>query len=145
MMRVLLDTNIVLDALLGRDPWKDDADAILLACRESKFAPYVTALSVANLFYVRRRLMGLEKARSGVRECLEAFEILAEDRGTLEAALGLPGQDFEDNIKIVAAVDAGLDAVVTRNPADFTACPLPVLTPKELLGKLSQDIRGPGT
>jgi predicted nucleic acid-binding protein len=138
MMRVLLDTNIVLDALLGRHPWKDDADAILRASRELRFSPYVTALSVANLFYVRRRLMGLEKARSGVRECLDALEILGEDRSTLEAALALAGQDFEDNIQIVAAAHAGLDAVVTRNPADFAGCPLPVLTPREMLARLSE-------
>jgi hypothetical protein len=45
--------------------------------------------------------------------------------------------DTEDNLQIVAAVEAGLDAVVTRNPSDFAACPLPVLTPQELLARLS--------
>ena len=40
-------------------------------------------------------------------------------------------------LQIVVAVEAGLDAVVTRNPSDFAACPLPVLTPQELLGRLS--------
>jgi predicted nucleic acid-binding protein len=137
MMRVLLDTNVVLDALLGRQPWKDDADAILHASRESKFTPYVTALSIAILFYVRRRLMGVEKARSGARECLDAFEVLPEDRSTLERALALPGRDFEDNIQIVAATDAGLDAIVTRNPVDFAACPLPILSPQQFLERLS--------
>ena len=59
------------------------------------------------------------------------------DRSTLQAGLALPGKDFEDNLQIIAAVDAGLDAVVTRNPSDFAACPLPVLTPQQLLAKLS--------
>jgi predicted nucleic acid-binding protein len=137
MMRVLLDTNVVLDALLAREPWKQDAEAILQASRDSQFAANATSLSVANLFYVRRRFMGLEKAISGVRDCLDGFEILPVDRSTLFAALALPGKDFEDNIQIVAAVEAGLDALVTRNPADFTACPLPVWSPQELLAKLA--------
>jgi predicted nucleic acid-binding protein len=139
-MRVLLDTNVVLDALLGREPWKDDADAILQASRESKFSAYVTSLSVANLFYIRRRLMGLEKAQSGVRQCLDGFEILPVDRRILEAAIAMPSSDFEDNIQMVAAVEAALDAVVTRNPADFAACTLPVLTPQQLLAKLADEV-----
>ncbi|HEV3446105.1 MAG TPA: hypothetical protein VG099_15800, partial [Gemmataceae bacterium] len=48
----------------------------------------------------------------------------------------LAGNDFEDNILLAAAVGAALDAIVTRNVADFSHSPLPVWEPVELLKPL---------
>jgi predicted nucleic acid-binding protein len=138
-MQVLLDTNILLDVLLKRLPWEAEATAIWQASEEFRLVSSVTSLSVATMFYVARRHSGLEKAFHAVHECLQVCKILPIDRGTLQAALALPGKDFEDNLQIVAAVEAGLDAVVTRNPSDFAACPLSVLTPQELLAQLSRE------
>jgi hypothetical protein len=50
--------------------------------------------------------------------------------------MSLPGEDLEDSIQIAAAVQSGVDAIVTRDPRGFTASPVPVLTPPELLAKL---------
>ena len=61
-MRVLLDTNILLDVLLKRLPWEAEAAAIWQASEESRLMASVTSLSVANMFYVARRHAGLEKA-----------------------------------------------------------------------------------
>ena len=140
-MQVLLDTNILLDVLLRRLPWEAEAAAIWRASEESRLVPSITSLSVANMFYVARRHSGLEKAFHAVHECLQVCTILPVARDTLQAGLALPGKDFEDNLQIVAAVEAGLDAIVTRNPSDFAACPLPVLTPQVLLARLSMPLR----
>ena len=136
-MRVLLDTNILLDVLLRRIPWEAESTAIFQASEESRLTSAVTSLSVANMYYVARRHSGREKAIEAVRQSLKVCEILSVERDTLHGALALPGKDFEDNIQIVAAVEAAVNALVTRNAADFTACPLPVWTPQELLAKLS--------
>ena len=135
-MRVLFDTNIVLDILLGRVPWHVEASAIFQAGREGKLTASVTTLCIANVFYVGRRLTNAEKAREAVRDCMEAFDVLAVDRRTLEAAVVLSGSDFEDDIQIAAALQANLDGIVTRDPAGFSASPIPVFTPTELLAKL---------
>jgi len=136
MMRVLLDTNVVLDVLLNRLPWEAEAAAILQAARDSNLTTAVTSLSIANVFYVGRRHVGLEQAWRVVRECLNTLEILPVDAATLEAAVSLPGKDLEDSIQIAAAIQSGVDAIVTRDPAGFTVSPVPVLTPPELLAKL---------
>ncbi len=65
-----------------------------------------------------------------------ALEILAIDKQTLLDADVMPGSDFEDNILIAAAVTATVEAIVTRNPADFAHSPIPVLEPVELLKRL---------
>ncbi len=136
-MRVLFDTNIVLDVLLGRIPWQAEADVIFEAARQGKIIASMTTLSIANVFYVGRRLAGLEKAIQSVHDCLSAFDILPVERRTLEAALLLPGPDFEDKIQIAAAIEANLDGIITRDPAGFAACPMPIFTPQELLKKLA--------
>jgi predicted nucleic acid-binding protein len=93
-MRVLLDANVVLDVLLNRIPWQQEAVAILDAARESRLRAAVTSLTVANVFYIARRQVGSEKARDTVADCITAMWVLPVERRTLEAALALPGPDF---------------------------------------------------
>lgn len=140
-MRVLLDVNVILDAMLQRAPWHQDADAVLKADFDGRIFCAVATLSLATAFYVSRKAIGEAAARGAVRNYLAAFEILPIDKQTLLDADAMPGADFEDNILIAAAVAASLDAIVTRNPADFSHSPIPVWEPAELLKRLS----GPGS
>jgi predicted nucleic acid-binding protein len=118
-MRLLLDTNIVLDVLLKRAPWHQQAVAMFEAGRDKDLTAAVTTLCIANVFYVGRRLRGAEKARNAVRDCMETFEVLAVDRHTLEAAAVLSGSDFEDNIQIAAALQANLEELSPATKRTF--------------------------
>ena len=135
-MRILLDTNVVLDVLLKRDPWQADASAIWLAIDGGSITAYLTASSVTDIFYVARRLTDIVRARQSVQVCLDAFNIGAVDRSTLERAQALSGSDFEDNVQIACAELNGLDAIVTRNPADFEGSPIAIWSPAECLKQL---------
>jgi hypothetical protein len=97
----------------------------------------VTTLSLATSFYIGRKAMGTAAARAGVRGYLTGFEVLSIDKQSLLDADALPGTDFEDSIQIAAAVAAAVDAIVTRNVADFSHSPIPVWDPAELLKRLS--------
>lgn len=136
-MRVLLDVNVILDAMLQRLPWHKDADAILEAAALGHVTCITTSLSLATIFYVGRRSVGTAAARSAIRQYLAAFDILSIDKQTLLDADALPGNDFEDNIHIAAAVAATLDAIVTSNATDFAHSPIPVWEPVELLRRLA--------
>ena len=74
-MRILLDTNVVLDVLLKRDPWQADASAIWLAIDGGSITAYLTASSVTDIFYVARRLTDIVRARQSVQVCLEGTTI----------------------------------------------------------------------
>lgn len=139
MKRLLVDTNVLLDVLLGRLPWKAEADAVLDAFRDGQLAVVISALTIANAFYVGRRSVGTAAARAWVRDSLDAFEIVSVDRAILAAADRLTGSDFEDGIQIASAVAAGVDAIVTRDPKGFSSSPVPVLSPAELLSELLKD------
>ena len=136
-MRVLLDTNVLLDSLLQRPPWHVESDEILRRAQPGKLELAVVALSLANLFYVGRRVVGTDRARAEVRKIAQTFEILAVDRSTILEADALPGADFEDNLQIAAASKSALNAIVTRDTSGFTASSIPVWTPAELLARLA--------
>ena len=137
-MRALLDTNVLLDVLLGRAPWVTESAAVWHAHDVGRIVGYVTACAVADVFYIAHRLSDLETAHQAVRLCLEAFQVCAVDIRALEQAETLPGSDFEDNLQIACSALAGLDAIVTRDKTGFEGAPVPVLTPAELLAQLRQ-------
>lgn len=138
MKRVLLDTNVILDSMLQRPPWHVHSDAILHAAGRGEVTCLITALSIANLFYIGRRMVGTEQARTDVRTCLNTLPILAVDRQILVDADALAGSDFEDNIQIAAAAAMRLDAIVTRDLSGFSHAPMPVWSPSDLLQRLNQ-------
>ena len=136
-MHVLLDTNVLLDSILQRTPWNKEADAVLEAAALKQVTCGAATLSLATVFYVARKVVGNAIARAAVQKCLGAFTILPIDKQTLLNADAMPGSDFEDNILIAAAVTASLDAIITRNVADFSHSPIPAWEPAELLKRLS--------
>lgn len=137
MMQVLFDTNIVLDALLKRAPWEVDAEVCWKACDEGRIMGCLTASTLTDIFYISRKLKGIDVARDAVRICLDAFAICIVDRQALELAIDLPADDFEDNLQIVCATLAGLDAIVTRDKDGFQGSTITVPTPTELLAQLN--------
>jgi predicted nucleic acid-binding protein len=136
MSRILLDTNVVLDALLTRTPWNVDAEAIFKANRGGQIAAHMTANSLADVFYVARRLTDRPQAWRAIGTCLDQLYILSVGLRESRAAASGTGNDFEDNLQIACATLAGLDAIVTRK--DFAGSPIPVLTPAELLAQIAK-------
>jgi hypothetical protein len=107
-MRVLLDLNIILDVLLNRAPWVTDSAATWDAHRAGEVVAHVAAFAVPTVFYVMRRQSDLIRAHEGVRICLESLEIAPVTRSTLQLARRQAGSDYEDNLQIACAVEAGL-------------------------------------
>jgi predicted nucleic acid-binding protein len=137
-MRVLVDTNIVLDALLEREPFVRDARALLEATRSQQIQGYVTATTLTNIFYiVRRQTRNLESARQAVSMTLTLMEVCLVDRAILEAAFASNLRDFEDAVQLACAMASRLDAIITRNAQYFAGATLPILSTSELLESLS--------
>ncbi len=135
-MRVLFDTNIVLDVLLKREPFVADAQALWEANDDGRITGYISASSLTDIFYVARRITDLDTARAALQVCLDAFEICAVDRQTLEYAQSLAGADFEDNLQIACAYLSSLDAIVTRDKEFAEAVVVRISTPEEILSNL---------
>lgn len=135
-MKVLLDVNIVLDALQAREPWRADAESLWAACDARRISGHLAAITLTTIFYIVAKAAPREKAFEAVDVCMKAFDIVPVSADTLAAARALPGTDFEDNVQIACAVAAEAEVIVTRNRDDFAASPVRVMSPKELLAAL---------
>lgn len=132
-LRVLIDLNLILDMLQNREPFYAKS-ARVLACAESGLIEgFVAAHTITTLFYLIAKDRSTDMARVALTELLHFLSVATVDHTTIEQALNLPYNDFEDAVQMMAAVQVGAQYVVTRNTQDYKAGPLPVLQPAELL------------
>ncbi len=135
-MRILLDTNVLLDFLLAREPFATEAREIWLACEHGCCTGYLAAISVTNIWYIGRRIVGTDAAHQHIADLLQVIQVCPVDFNVLAAACDSGIADFEDAVQVAAAMASSLDAIVTRNGNDFAGAALPVLTPAEFLTQL---------
>lgn len=135
-MRVLFDTNVVLDVLQDREPFADAASALFDEVNAGTVTGLLGATTVMTLFYLLEKSVGRAVALRKVRALLGRFDGASVRRGVLEDALDLGFSDFEDGVLHEAGRGAGAEAVVTRNVDDFRGGALTVYTPDELLALL---------
>lgn len=99
-MKVLLDTNIILDVMLKRPKWFKESFAVWQAHEKGDLTGCISASSVTDIFYVTACLTNETTARKVVRLCLNSLDILPVTKTTLLLADNLDGNDFEDNVQI---------------------------------------------
>ena len=135
-MRVLVDTNVVLDLLLERQPFADAAAQLVSRIERGELEAYLGAGTITTIQYLARKVLGERRAREAIAELLALFEIVPVTRAVLQEALVLPFSDFEDAVLHEAARHGGAEAVVTRDLDDFRPATLPVYSPVDLLRAL---------
>jgi predicted nucleic acid-binding protein len=141
-VRVLLDTNVILDLLLPRQPWLGQAQPMWDARDAGMILVCLPTSALTNIYYIGRRQIGQLRIMDGIRFCIANFELSSLERQDAEFALTLPGTDFEDNLQIACAVHAGVQYIVTRDPSDFTGTPAPlrVVDPPTLMTLISPPV-----
>ncbi len=137
-MRVLVDTNIVLDYLLDREPFLQDAKTLFNAIDAGKIVGYVSATALTDIFYIaRKHTQSLSLARQAISTTLAVMVVCSINRSVLEAAFDSGLTDFEDAVQIFCASAHGLDAIVTRDKKGFLSSPIIVLSVQQLLEQLT--------
>lgn len=137
-MRVLLDTNVVLDVLQNRAPWNVSGQKIFRAAANRTITACITAKEVTDIHYFSRRLYrGQEhvdaKARIVIGKLCSIFELLDTLAIDCKEALASENSDYEDAVMIKTAVRSDCECIVTRNPVDFRDSPIPVYDPDGFL------------
>lgn len=138
-VRVLLDTNIVLDLLLRRQPWFNQAQPMWDARDAGTVIACLPTSALTNIYYIGRKQVGQQQVMADIRYCVSNFELLPLGRRDAEYALTLPGADYEDNLQIACAFYADVLFIVTRDPDGFTDVPalIRVVDPPTLMASLS--------
>ncbi len=132
-MRVLFDTNIILDVLLKRKAFYDDSCRLFELVDCGSFEAYCTASSVTDLFYIVRKEVGRDKTVLMLKDLVQVVPVVAVDQNVVNEALESDLKDLEDAVQTFSAIRNGLDFIITRNKKDFKGVDLAVLTPEEVL------------
>lgn len=132
-MKVLFDTNVILDVLLAREPHAAVAAHLLNLVDTHEIEGVICATTATTIHYLATKAVGPRKAKKHLSEILAMFTVAAVDEKVLVEALNLGLPDFEDAVLHQAAVAADCRAIVTRNTKDFTKATISVFAPQELL------------
>lgn len=139
-MRVLVDTNVLIDVIARRKPFYEDSATLWTLAEQGSITGLISAISFTNIYYVVRRLQDVKKAHRALKLLRDTFEVAVCDQQVLNQAIEAKFKDFEDAVQYVSAIRAGADCVVSRNPGHFpTSEDCPVLTPAEFLAAYQQE------
>jgi predicted nucleic acid-binding protein len=131
-MRILVDTNVILDIALKREPFYESSSRILRASDFDRTHLFITAPIATDLHYILSREKGRETASAFIADLLVVVDVCGVDKSVLLEAAGSDFADFEDAVQNFAAAHNDIDVIVTRNAADFAGSTLTVLSPREL-------------
>ncbi|MCD8352118.1 MAG: PIN domain-containing protein [Planctomycetaceae bacterium] len=139
-MNVLLDTNIVLDALAAREPFRAHAESIFELIKDKRITAFLTANSITDIYYIIRKNRDESEAREAMRILLATFSIIdIRGRDCLDA-LDFPIDDYEDAILLVCGMRSHADCIVTRDRhlLEIPGQDTQVLSPESFLTKMSR-------
>jgi predicted nucleic acid-binding protein len=131
-MRVLIDTNVVLDFLQEREPFVENAARLFERMDAGELEGFIAATTITNIYYIVRRIAGRVVAQDAIAQVLSDLNICAVDQEVLEQALALGFEDFEDAVQYICAVVHNVDVIVTRDVSGFVNAEIPVVLPEEL-------------
>ena len=140
-MRVMPDTNVVLDVLLEREPFAAPAAALFALAERSALEAFLCATTVTTIDYLLSKSLSRKDARRALRGLLSVFQVAPVNRTVIEAALGSDIADFEDAVLVHSARLAHVDTIVTRNLKDFRKSPVTAMDPKAFLSVWEQRSR----
>lgn len=132
-MKVLLDTNIIVDDALEREPFWEASEQVLLLVEQRQVEGYVSASTFGDLYYIMRRGRGRDWTLNYLRRLITFCQVATVNEAAIAMALATNFRDFEDAIQYSTAVVNQLDAIVTRNPQDFPVTIPSILTPEQLI------------
>ncbi|MDR0829608.1 MAG: PIN domain-containing protein [Prevotellaceae bacterium] len=136
MIRILLDTNVIIDYASQREPFFADADKIFDCILDNKISAYVSASAVTDIFYILKRENSKEDTLSFLKELLNVVNILTVDKNVIISALYSGWNDFEDAVQAHISIENNIDVVITRNTKDFKCLnEVNVLTPADFLDR----------
>jgi len=137
-VRVIINTNVVLDVLLDRRPFIDAAAKVFALVEQSEIEGLLCATTITTIDYLLVQSLNRPESREALRKLLELFEIAPVNRPVIEEAFRSRIADFEDAVLEQSGRLAGADAIVTRNTRDFRNSAIKALGPDELLASIKK-------
>jgi predicted nucleic acid-binding protein len=138
MIKIFLDTNILVDLIADRKPFSKHAIEIFKSTEKNKSQLFTSSHSIATAHYLLKKYVEEKELRKIIFNLLEFVSVIPVDIDVLKKGLQSKHKDFEDAVQILcASTITGIDFIVTRNTKDFKTSEISVLTPDEICLKLN--------
>lgn len=132
--KILIDTNVLLDYLLTREPFYVDAKKVILKCTEGEVKGCIAAHSIPNMFFILRKDYDAKDRREILCSLCKIFEIEGIDKAKLVSGLENEDfSDFEDCLQMECAKAYGAEYIVTRNVSDYVISEVTAILPEDYL------------
>lgn len=135
-MKVLIDTNIILDVLCNRKEFAEASAKVFKLCEVKKITGYISALSIANIVYIMRKELDTEKVKEILERLSLIFEIVDLKADDLKRASTLDFKDYEDAIQSTQASRIKANYIITRNIKDYNKSKVTAIKPSELIERI---------
>ena len=139
-MKILIDTNVIIDALTGREPFRSSAEQIFILAANQVEDFFITASSATDIYYLIRKYMhDTEQAKKTMSKLYELFGILDVTSIDCQEALLIKVRDYEDAVICCCAERNRIDYIVTRNIKDFKQSNVKILLPEDFIQLISNE------
>ncbi len=132
--KILIDTNVLLDYLLEREPFFEDAKGIMVSCVEGNTKGCIAAHSIPNMFFILRKDYNAKERREILSNLCSILDVEGIDKSKLLSGLANEDfSDFEDSLQMECAKAYGANYIVTRNVSDYLVSDVKAIEPKDYL------------
>ena len=131
--KIFVDSDIVLDVLCKRDPYYEYAAKVFSLADMKKLTVYTSSLVVANVYYILRKAIGIEKSKEALRKLRLLVKIISVEEREVDVALNSSFSDFEDALQYYTAVKHSMETLLTRNIKDYKEKDLIIQTPEQFI------------
>ena len=135
-MKVLIDTNIILDVLCNREEFVEHSLKIFKLCEVKKIEGYISALSIPNIVYIMRKELDSKKVKEILEKLSLIFEIIDLKADDLKRASSFDFKDYEDAIQSAQASRIKANYIITRNVKDYVSSKVTAIKPSELIERI---------
>lgn len=131
-LKVLIDTNVVLDWIMVREPNATNAKQIMEECLFGHIQGYITSHSLTDIFYILRKDYSVEKRKQLLQLLCEGMNVIPENKETILQALSRKDwKDIEDALQMQCAKEAGVEYIITQNLKDFNTSEVEAMCEEE--------------
>ncbi|MBS3976427.1 MAG: PIN domain-containing protein [Syntrophomonadaceae bacterium] len=134
-MKILIDTNVIIDYIADRTPFADHAEQLLELCESGKVTGLVTANAITDIYYVVRKVAGKEKTLEAIRTLCSILDITDVGKVDILNAMELEMPDYEDALAAQCAKRIKANCIITRNISDYVNSPVPAKEPADFLSQ----------
>lgn len=133
-MKYLIDTNVILDVLLKREPFYKSCASVLTLARRKEIELYVSASAITDIYYIANQaLRDRAEVKGLIVKLIKVVSVAGISEDEIQKALALPWKDFEDSVQYSVALLQKMDGIVTRNPKDYKEAEMKVWDPEEIV------------